>query len=104
MRPRCCGRRTARRARKTRSAAVESACLLGNHTHMHRANLIPLALIFALTACSGGSSSTSSGGGGQGPGAGPTFHKDVEPILQEKCQSCHAPGKIAPFALMTYAD
>src|SRR5262245_17088547 len=35
---------------------------------------------------------------------GPTFHKDVEPILQKSCQNCHAPGKIAPFSLMTYGD
>lgn len=35
---------------------------------------------------------------------GPTFHKDVEPILQQHCQSCHAPGQIAPFSLMSYED
>ena len=35
---------------------------------------------------------------------GPTFHKDVEPILQQKCQGCHSGTGIAPFALMTYAD
>ena len=23
------------------------------------------------------------------PAAAPTFHKDVEPILQKNCQSCH---------------
>jgi len=33
-----------------------------------------------------------------------TFHRDVEPIFQERCQSCHRPGQIGPFALMTYAD
>ena len=33
-----------------------------------------------------------------------TFHKDVLPILQENCQSCHRPGQIAPFSLLTYAD
>src|SRR5688572_24132849 len=34
----------------------------------------------------------------------PTFHRDVAPILQKRCQSCHVAGDIAPFALMTYAD
>jgi len=36
--------------------------------------------------------------------AQPTFHKDVEPILQAKCQQCHRPNDIAPFALLTYSD
>jgi peroxiredoxin len=31
-----------------------------------------------------------------------TFHRDVVPILQKRCQSCHRPGEIGPFALMTY--
>src|SRR6185437_2119140 len=31
-----------------------------------------------------------------------TFHKDVEPILQNHCQSCHRPGEIAPMSLLTY--
>jgi hypothetical protein len=31
-----------------------------------------------------------------------TFNKDVFPILQEHCQSCHRPGGIAPMSLMTY--
>ncbi|MEI9947671.1 MAG: hypothetical protein WDO74_01485 [Pseudomonadota bacterium] len=33
-----------------------------------------------------------------------TFHKDVEPILQRSCQSCHVTGGIAPFPLLTYAQ
>ncbi|MEI9935617.1 MAG: hypothetical protein WDO69_00200 [Pseudomonadota bacterium] len=33
-----------------------------------------------------------------------TFHKDVEPILQRSCQSCHVAGGIAPFPLLTYAQ
>src|SRR5215469_7648171 len=31
-----------------------------------------------------------------------TFHKDIEPILQNRCQSCHRPGEAAPMALQTY--
>src|SRR5580704_13846901 len=31
-----------------------------------------------------------------------TFHKDVEPILQNHCQSCHRPGEAAPMSLLTY--
>ena len=31
-----------------------------------------------------------------------TFHKDVEPILQQHCQECHRPGEIGPMPLLTY--
>lgn len=34
--------------------------------------------------------------------AGPTYHKDVAPILQKNCQDCHRPGQVAPFSLLTY--
>ena len=33
-----------------------------------------------------------------------TFSKDVAPILQAKCQSCHEPGSIAPMSLRTYQE
>ena len=36
--------------------------------------------------------------------AAPTFTKDVAPIFQEKCQSCHRPGYIAPMSLVTYEE
>lgn len=36
--------------------------------------------------------------------AQPMFHADVEPIMQAKCQQCHRPNDIAPFALLTYTD
>ena len=32
----------------------------------------------------------------------PTFYKDVLPILEQHCQSCHRPGEIAPMPLMNY--
>ena len=33
-----------------------------------------------------------------------TFSKDVSPILQAKCQSCHEPGSIGPMSLVSYQD
>jgi hypothetical protein len=33
---------------------------------------------------------------------GPTFYKDVLPILQRSCQTCHRQGEVAPMALLTY--
>jgi hypothetical protein len=31
-----------------------------------------------------------------------TFHKNVLPILQKNCQSCHRPGQIAPMSFLSY--
>ena len=33
-----------------------------------------------------------------------TFSKDVAPIFQAKCQSCHEPGSIAPMSLIKYEE
>jgi hypothetical protein len=35
-------------------------------------------------------------------GDAPTFYKDVLPILQTNCQTCHRPGEVAPMSLITY--
>ncbi|MEW6323421.1 MAG: hypothetical protein AB1635_20310 [Acidobacteriota bacterium] len=36
--------------------------------------------------------------------APPTFTKDVAPIFQEKCESCHRPDSIAPMSLTTWNE
>jgi hypothetical protein len=33
-----------------------------------------------------------------------TFNKDVLPILQKNCQSCHRPGEVAPMSLLSYQE
>jgi mono/diheme cytochrome c family protein len=33
-----------------------------------------------------------------------TFNKDVLPILQKNCQTCHRPGEIAPMSFLTYNE
>lgn len=33
-----------------------------------------------------------------------TFHRDVEPLLQRHCQSCHRAGGLAPMPLTTFAE
>ena len=38
------------------------------------------------------------------PAAGPTFYKDVLPILQNNCQTCHRPGEVAPMSLLTFEE
>src|SRR5215210_5134063 len=50
----------------------------------------------ALTAPTGATTEESS--------VGVTFNKDVLPILQKNCQSCHRPGEIAPMSFLTYKD
>jgi hypothetical protein len=33
-----------------------------------------------------------------------SFTRDVAPILYKRCVSCHRPGEVAPFSLVSYAD
>ncbi|MGA2215208.1 MAG: ascorbate-dependent monooxygenase [Bryobacteraceae bacterium] len=36
--------------------------------------------------------------------APPTFDQDIAPILYANCATCHRPGEVAPFSLLTYQD
>lgn len=36
--------------------------------------------------------------------AQPTFYRDILPILQDRCQSCHRPGEIGAMPLLTYGE
>ncbi len=38
------------------------------------------------------------------PPAAPTINREIVRIFQQNCQTCHHPGDIAPFSLMTYED
>jgi mono/diheme cytochrome c family protein len=38
------------------------------------------------------------------PSAPPTWSKDIAPIVYKNCASCHRPGEVAPFALLSYED
>ena len=43
--------------------------------------------------------------GADSPATAPvTFNKDVLPILQKNCQSCHRPGQVAPMSLLSYQE
>lgn len=53
--------------------------------------LLPLALIFALAGLAA-------------PAQRVTFHKEVLPILQNRCQECHRAGEIGPASFMTYKE
>lgn len=34
----------------------------------------------------------------------PTYSRDVAPILRARCEACHRPGQVGPFALQSYED
>ena len=55
-----------------------------------------LVAIAALTATPRATPDDTSGG--------VTFNRDVLPILQKNCQTCHRPGEIAPMPFLTYKD
>jgi len=42
--------------------------------------------------------------GSPAPAAAITFNRDVAPILFGNCVTCHRPGEVAPFSLLTYDD
>src|SRR6187549_2807186 len=65
----------------------------------HRVLVVPLVVMTALaSACSSKTSSSPAAA------ALPTYAKDVAPILQKNCETCHRPGEAGPFSLLTYAD
>ena len=53
-------------------------------------------------AALGGAVLISTAMGADTTSAAPTFAKDVAPILNKNCVSCHRPDEIAPMSLMTY--
>jgi mono/diheme cytochrome c family protein len=65
--------------------ALAAAGALGSHE------------IWAQNAATRGAAS-----GGAGASAKPTFYREVLPILQQHCESCHRAGGIAPMAFETY--
>ncbi len=88
------------------------------HVDRLRPTLCLLAAAFALTACAdapapadtAGTGDTTDTDGESGTDTGEaeaqtyTWHRDVQPIVAQKCGTCHVDGDIAPFALTTYAQ
>ena len=56
------------------------------------------ALVWMLGAVGWPSTAAAQAGGAV------TFNKDVLPILQKNCQSCHRPGQIGPMPLQTFNE
>ena len=81
------------------------------------AKLLPVSLLVSCAAfaqdppLSGGCWATAAGGCAAsatisnahlGTPRRPTFYKDVLPVLQAKCQSCHGPGEAGRIAFLDY--
>jgi hypothetical protein len=59
----------------------------------------PLTATWLAIACFGWQSAPQGG-----RVSSPTFYKDVLPILQDHCQSCHRKGEVAPMPLESYQE
>ncbi|HSU88320.1 MAG TPA: ascorbate-dependent monooxygenase [Terriglobia bacterium] len=59
---------------------------------MKRLKRLPAAVFTVLIFAAVGSAET------------PTFNKHIAPILYQHCATCHRPGEVAPFSLLTYPD
>lgn len=59
---------------------------------------LPWYVVVALLLAAPAGAQTSS------PSDQPTFAKDVAPILQRSCVSCHRAGEMAPMSLQTYEE
>lgn len=59
-----------------------------------RAILAVSATFAVLAGCSNGDET--------GPADGPTYTRDIQPLMAAKCATCHTEGGIAPFPLETY--
>ena len=67
---------------------------------------VPL-LATALAAVAAATAAAQGGAPAPAPAAaaaGPNYHEHVAPILLKHCASCHRPGEVAPFPLLSYAD
>ena len=72
---------------------------------MVKRSCIVAAIVAVLTAVTVTSCSSSrSAAPAAGANDGETFTSAIEPLVQEKCQTCHREGGTAPFPLVTYED
>ena len=70
-------------------------------TSIRNRNLLGLSLFIATLASIAASIPPKRKGAAN---KAPTFYRDVLPVLQQHCQSCHRKGEVAPIPFMTYAE
>ena len=61
-------------------------------------------VLAALVAALGLGASMHVGAQSAAPQVGPTYSKDVAPILYKNCTGCHRPGEIGPMSLLSYSN
>jgi hypothetical protein len=95
-----------REARRLQCRRILSVCALFNRREKERemaGTKLPLGVgalvVGALLALPGAAMSAEPAGD-----RSVTFSKDVAPIFQAKCQSCHEPGSIGPMSLITFQE
>lgn len=69
---------------------------------MIRSVWLIFAAAFFLVSFAQGVVSATEGEVSAARGGEPTYHRDVEALIQKHCQDCHRPGQVAPFSLLTY--
>ena len=69
---------------------------------MRRAAVAVVAAAFALVGCT--SQNVAATDPSVGAAQAVTYYQDAAPIFAARCASCHSPGNIAPFSLLTYGD
>ena len=61
-------------------------------------------LLLLLATIQSSAFHSTAGTSGRGAATPPTFYRDILPILQNHCQTCHRNGEIAPMPFVTYAQ
>src|SRR5262245_36662359 len=67
-------------------------------------SVVRLALVIAVLGLASVAAMVGAGAQQTAPASAPTFNRHVAPIVFANCITCHRPGGIGPFSLMSYAD
>ena len=81
-----------------RCSSVGSAFRLRVKLRRTRISIVAFPIVLIVMAA------VSAPAASQDPGTAITFYKEVLPVLQKNCQSCHRPGQIGPFSMLTFKD
>jgi hypothetical protein len=85
----------------TYSQGVAKMKTIRKSAHLSIILILPAVLIATIMLARMANAQTAGGATTQGQ---VTFTKDIAPILQDKCQSCHRDGAMAPMALTSYQE